>query len=124
MRSFRFVAVFAMCVLGLALFANAKENKFGVADSRNLSITAPTRIGGVLLPIGEYKVLHSMQGQDHIMLFKQAAGKQPVEVRVKCQLVPLAKRADRDEQTFVVNAAKERVLHSLVFRGDSAQHVF
>jgi len=124
MRSFRFVAVFAMCVLGLALLANAKENKFGVADSRNLSITAPTRIGGFLVPIGEYKVLHSMQGQDHIMVFTQAKGKNPVEVRVKCQLVPLAQKADRDEQTFVINAASERVLHTLVFRGDSAQHVF
>jgi hypothetical protein len=124
MRSFRFVAVFAMCVLALSLFANAKENKFGVADSRVITFVAPTRIGGVLLPKGSYKVLHTMEGQNHVMVFTQLNGKNPVETKVKCQLVPLKNRADRDEQTFELNAAKERVLHSLVFRGDTAQHVF
>ena len=124
MRSFRFVAVLAMCMLGLTLFAIAKENKFGVADSRVVDITVPTRVGGVLLPKGEYKVLHTMQGQDHIMVFTQLRSKKPVEARVKCQLVPLAKKADRDEQAFIINAANERELHTLIFRGDTAQHVF
>lgn len=124
MRSFRFVAVFAMCILGLTLFANAKENKFGVADSRVITITQPTRIGEVLLPKGEYQVVHAMQGQDHVMVFTQLRTKKPVEARVKCQLLPLTKKADHDEQTFAINAANERVLHTLVFRGDTAQHVF
>ena len=124
MRSFRFVAVFALCVFGLSLFANAKENKFGVADTRNITITTPTRVGEVLLPKGNYKVLHTMEGKDHVMVFTQLDTTKPVEARVKCQLVPLAKKADRDEQTFVLNAAKERVLHALIFRGDTAQHVF
>jgi len=124
MRSFRFVTVFALCVLGLSLFANAKENKFGVADTHTITIVAPTRIGGVLLPKGEYKVLHTMEGQDHVMVFTQLKGNKPIEARVKCQLVPLTKKADHDEQTFVLNAAKERVLHTLIFRGDTAQHVF
>lgn len=124
MRSFRFVAVFAMCVLALSLFANAKANKFGVADSRIITITAPTRVGGVLLPKGEYKVLHTMEGQDHVMVFTQLTDKNPIETKVKCQLVPLKAKADQDTQTFELNAANERVLHTLVFRGDTAQHVF
>lgn len=124
MRSFRFLAVFAMCVLALSLFATAKENKFGVSDSRTMTITAPTRVGGVLLPIGEYKVLHTMEGQDHVMVFTQLNRKNPIETKVKCQLVPLKNRADRDEQTYQFNAANERVLHTLVFRGDTAEHVF
>lgn len=124
MRSLKFVAVVAMCTLGLILLANASRNKFGVADSRNIQITAPTLVGGVLLPAGDYKVLHTMEGQDHIMVFTQLKAKKPAEVRVKCQLVPLAKRAERDEQGFTINAANERVLRSLVFKGDLAQHVF
>jgi hypothetical protein len=124
MRSFRFVAVFAMCVLGLTLFANAKENKFGIADSRTITIAAPTRVGGVLLPKGEYKVVHAMEGQDHVMVFTQLRTNKPVEARVKCQLVPLTAKANHDEQTFAINAANERVLRTLVFRGDTAQHVF
>lgn len=124
MRSCKLVAVFAMCILGLTLFANAKENKFGVADSHTITITTPTRIGTVLLPKGEYKVVHAMEGQDHVMVFTQLKTKKPVEARAKCQLVPLTRKADHDEQAFAINGANERVLHTLVFRGDTAQHVF
>ena len=124
MRSLRFVAVIGVCVVALGLVASASQNKFGVADSRTINLTTPTRVGGVLLPQGNYKVRHTMEGQDHIMVFRQLDARKPVEARVKCQLVPLTKKADRDEQTFVLNAAKERVLHTLVFRGDTAQHVF
>jgi len=124
MRSLRFVAVIGVCVVALGLVASASQNKFGVADSRTINLTTPARVGGVLLPQGNYKVRHTMEGQDHIMVFRQLDARKPVEARVKCQLVPLTKKADRDEQTFVLNAAKERVLHTLVFRGDTAQHVF
>jgi hypothetical protein len=124
MRSFKFEAVLGLCIVGLSLFALAKQNQFGVADVRNVEFTAPTRIGDVLLPQGYYRVQHSMEGQDHVMVFQQLKAKKPAEARVKCQLVPLPKKADRDEQSFGVNAANQRVLHALVFRGDSAQHVF
>jgi hypothetical protein len=124
MRSLRCVAVLGICVLGLSLLALARQNQFGVSDVRNLELVAPTRIGGVLMPQGDYRVSHSMEGQDHIMVFHQLRAKKPAEVRVKCQLVPLPKKAERDEQAFQMNAANERVLHTLIFRGDSAQHVF
>jgi hypothetical protein len=124
MRSLRFVAMLGMCVLGLSLIAVGKQNQFGVADVRNFELTAPTRIGDVLLPKGDYRVSHTMQGQDHVMVFTQLNAKKPAEARVKCQLVPLPKKAGRDEQTFAINAANERVLHTLIFKGDSAQHVF
>jgi hypothetical protein len=124
MRLLKGIAVLAMCVLGLSLFAVAKANQFGVADSRTIQITAPTRVGDVVLPEGTYRVLHTMQSQDHIMVFTQLHSKKPAEARVKCQLVPLTTKATRDEQAFVINAANERVLHTLVFKGDTAQHVF
>jgi|SRR5579862_7667283 len=123
MRSVKVIAVIAMCVLGLSLLAVAK-NQFGVADNRTIQITAPTRVGDVLLPEGMYKVEHTMQAQDHIMVFRQLNTKKPAEARVKCQLVPLTSKATRDEQAFLINAANERVLHTLTFKGDSAQHVF
>jgi len=124
MRLFRTVAIFIMCVLACSVFAAAKQNQFGVADKRNLELFVPTWVGGVLLPVGDYVVLHTMEGQDHIMVFKQINKSKAAEARVKCQLVPLAKAAPGDEQIFTVNPANERVLHTLVFKGDSAQHVF
>jgi len=124
MHSRKYVFVIAICVLGLCVLAGAGQNKFGVADSHNISFSTPMRVGDVLLPKGEYQVLHTMEGQEHVMVFKQLNTKKPAEARVKCQLLSLSAKAPRTEQSYVLNAANERVLHTLVFRGDSAQHVF
>jgi hypothetical protein len=124
MRSLRLLAVIAICVLGLSLVASAGPNQLGIANSRNISFVEPVRVGNVLLPAGEYQVLHTMQGTEHIMVFKQLKAKNPVEAHVKCQLVPLQAKAPRTETVYALNAANERVLRSLTFHGDSAQHVF
>jgi len=123
MRLVKCLAVTAMCLLCVSL-AYAGQNKFGVADSRTLTFTTPMRVGNVLLPKGNYQVLHTMEGQDHVMVFKQLNTKKPAEARVKCQLVALEQRADQTQQIYVLNAANERVLHTLIFRGDTAKHVF
>jgi len=124
MRYLRIAAVFSLSILCLSLLATAKQNKFGVADSRLVNLTAPTMVGDVLLPAGNYKVTHIMEAENHIMVFKEVNAKNPAEARVKCRLVPLAQKATRDEQTIVLNGSSQRVLHSLIFTGDSAQHVF
>ena len=78
-------------------------------------------VGGTLLPAGDYRVLHEMQGTEHIMVFKQINGK--AEVKAKCSLVPLTERATTSEQHFTENAKNERVLVEMQFRGDTAKHV-
>lgn len=123
MRLFK-VAAIIVCIVGLSLLVNAGQNKLGIADSQKLTLVYAMRVGDVLLPSGDYQVLHTMEGNNHIMVFKQLNKKNPAEARVKCQLVPLDKKAGRTETTFVLNAANERVLKTLVFAGDSAQHVF
>ena|SRR5579864_7454610 len=125
MRFMKVVAVVAMCLfLGLSVLAGTSQNKFGVADSQKIMFSEPIRVGDTLLPSGEYQVLHSMDGDQHIMVFKQLNTQRPAEVRVQCQLVPLKQKAARTETRFAFNAANERVLQVLVFKGDSAQHVF
>jgi hypothetical protein len=124
MRSLKVVAVIAVCLLGLSLVAIASQNQFGIADKSNITFTEPVRVGDVLLPAGEYQVLHTMEGQTHIMVFKRIKAKTLAEARVKCQLVPLQSKAAQTEAAFTINAANERVLRSLIFKGDSAQHVF
>jgi hypothetical protein len=57
-----------------------------------------------------------------IMVFKSARGKD--EVKVKCALVPRAKKADRSEEIYKSNAKNERELQELAFRGDPSKHVF
>jgi hypothetical protein len=65
-----------------------------------------------------------MQGEDHIMVFQQLNVAKPVQAQVKCTLVPLQKRADRTEKTYILNDSNQQVLQQLVFRGDTAKHVF
>jgi hypothetical protein len=120
----RLSAVILVCVLGLTLFATATQNELGVADSSKLTFTEPTRVGDTLLPKGDYEVLHSMNGSQHIMTFRQLYTGHPAGVQVQCQLVPLSKKAERTQQVYVLNASNERVLQSLTFKGDLAQHVF
>jgi hypothetical protein len=114
----------AMCVLGLSVLASAGQNQFGVADSRQMSFESPTWVGDTLLPSGNYQVLHTMQGDTHIMVFEQKDVKKPAEVRVKCTLVPLQAKAPQTVTRYVLNDKNEHVLQALIFRGDKAMHQF
>ena len=124
MRFVKMVTIIAVCVLGTSLILSAGQNKFGVMDSRQVTFDNPMRVGDVLLPSGEYQVLHTMQGETHLMVFKQLRTKKPAEAKVKCQLIPLEAKADQTQKIYILNASNERVLQSLVFRGDKAKHVF
>jgi len=122
MKTLKTTLLCAIVLLTFASLLSAGTNKYGVSDVRKLTLTAPTRVGDVLLPQGEYEVRHLMEADNHVMVFKQLSGK--AEARVKCNLVPLEKKAERNQVTYVVNAAKERVLQTLTFSGDKAEHVF
>ena len=122
MRGLKVLGV-CLCVLALGAMALAGANNLVVRDANRVTFVAPTRIGTSLLPAGEYVVRHTMEGQEHIMVFQPAKGK-GVEVRAKCTLVPLTQKADRSTTSYQMNAANERVLQELVFQGETAKHVF
>lgn len=125
MRSIKFAALFApICILMTCILGVAEQNKFGVADTYQVSFAQNVRVADVLLPLGKYEIRHVMEGADHIMVFRQLGSKKPVEVRAKCTLVALPDAAKSDERIYVLNAANERVLRELVFKGDRAKHVF
>jgi hypothetical protein len=103
---------------------SAAENQLGIADSYRVTFSEKVRVADTLLPVGNYEIRHVMEGSDHIMVFRQTGTKKPIEVRAKCTLIPLGARADQDQKIYVLNAANERVLQELVFKGDRAKHVF
>ena len=121
MHSLKRIALL-VCVLALVPFAAAK-NEFGIHDTGRVTFHSPTRVAGNLLPAGEYVVRHTMEGQEHIMVF-QSVNRKVQDVKAKCQLVPLGKKADQTRTVYQLNAANERVLQELVFAGDTAKHVF
>jgi hypothetical protein len=124
MRGLKAVTVLALCVLVFAIVASAAPNQFGVANSRTITFENPIRVGDTLLPKGDYKVLHTMDGDNHIMVFEQQRTKKPAEAKAKCTLVPLTEKAARTQRAFTINNANERVLRELIFEGDTAKHVF
>ncbi len=125
MRKTQLVGILTLLfVFMVSMIAVAGEKPLGVADTYRVSFTEQTRVADTLLPKGDYEIRHVMEGQNHIMIFHQLRTKKPAEVRAKCTLVPLDTKAANDQKIFLVNAANERVLQELIFKGDKAKHVF
>ena len=122
MRSLKVLGIF-LCIAVFASMAVAGPNSMGIRDVSRVTFVAPMRVGTALLPAGDYVVRHTMEGQEHIMVFQAAQGK-TVDVKVKCTLVPLGQKAPQNQTIYSLNAANERVLQELVFRGDTSKHVF
>ena len=122
MQKRMFVFFLAALVLGGVTLVMATNNPMaGVALKQEITLSAPTLVGGSLLPAGDYKITHEMQGAEHIMIFKQIGGK--AEAKAKCNLVPLNEKAKTTEQRYTENAKNERVLIEMTFRGDTSKHV-
>ena len=117
-------ALFFAIILCVAGVLQAGTNKYGVSDVRKVTLSAPTRVGDVLLPQGDYEVRHMMEAENHIMVFQQLRAYKPAQARVKCNLVALKEKADQTQVIYELNGANERVLRTLRFRGDLAEHVF
>ncbi len=125
MRFSKFAGILVpVVVIVLGVFMWAGTNQLGVADSYRVNFSEPVRVADTLLPRGDYEIRHVMEGQNHIMVFHQLRTSKPVEVRAKCTLVPLTAKAPDSQKIYELNAANERVLHELIFKGDRAKHVF
>ena len=124
MHNLKSIALFFVVILCLASVLQAGTNKYGVADVRKVTLSAATRVGDVLLPQGDYEVRHVMEAENHLMVFKQLGTNKPAEARVKCNLVALKEKADQTQVIYESNGANERVLRTLRFKGDLAEHVF
>jgi len=118
MRVFRYVGILLLLASAVA-FA---KDKLSVRELNRVKFDTAVHIGSTVLPAGEYEVRHTMEGQEHVMVFKRQGRKD--EYKVKCTLVPLDKSAPRNQATYQVKAGNEKVLQELVFQGDSAKHVF
>ena len=115
--------VIVMCIFILGAVA-AAENKLAIAHTYQVKFPEDVRVADTLLPKGNYEIRHVMEGSDHIMVFRQLGTKKPAEVRAKCTLVPLSEKASESQTIYVLNAANQRVLQELVFKGEDAKHVF
>lgn len=119
MRSLKTLGILLVILSAVAI---ASENKLGVHEVSRVSFDTPVRIGSTVLPAGDYVVRHTMEGENHIMSFERANHKEVF--KVKCTLVALSRKADRDESVIETTSTNEKVVRELVFGGDTAKHVF
>jgi len=124
MRAVQPVLAVAIAVCLVSAWAMAGQDQLGIADVYKVSFSEKVRVADALLPAGNYEIRHVMEGDNHFMVFHQLGVKKPVEVRAKCTLVPLPEKAVESQKIYELNAANERVLHELIFKGDQAKHVF
>ncbi len=114
--------------IALLLFGIIFLASLAVADgpmvtwkSKDLKLDKSVRAGSVMLPAGEYKVSHVMEGSEHILVM-QLKGKNQT-FRVACKMQPLPSKATQDEQHYNYEG-QQAVLTALIFRGDTVQHSF
>src|SRR5437016_13524703 len=88
MRLLKFTSLLAIFLLTVGL-SMARQNQFGVADTQKISFGEPVKVGEVVLPKGEDKVQHTMEGENHVMVFSQLHASNPATVRVNSKWVPL-----------------------------------
>lgn len=69
------VLIAAVMMLGAATMLVAQDYPIGIAPKQEITFTAPTLVGGTLLPAGDYTVLHEMPGTTHIMIFSKLAAR-------------------------------------------------
>src|SRR5215472_15737557 len=119
------IGLLFVLLLGVTALLASTLNQYGVADQRQVTFSQQVKVGDSLVPAGDYKVLHLMEGEEHAMLFKQldVPAKKAVVVKVKCTLKPLPEIARTNEQRYQLEDGVQ-VLIMLQFKGDKAQHIF
>ena len=119
--SYRRMAIVLAVVSVVALAAWASDTMVSW-KTQDVELTAPVRAGSVMLPAGEYRVTHEMQGAQHILVMERM-GKDKQTFRVACSMQPLANVATQDEQHYRYEG-KEKILVGLLFKGDKVFHAF
>ena len=112
----------AVAVLFLVGLVSAEDKPMVSWRTQELTLDNPVRAADQLLPAGDYRVTHEMEGERHIMVFA-LQGKEKKQFRVVCTMEPLLEKASADEQ-YARRENGGRVLTTLIFKGDTVRHVF
>jgi hypothetical protein len=117
----RKVALLLLGVFLLAALAVA-EGPMVTWKSKDLKLDKSARAGSTVLPAGDYKVSHVMEGSEHVLVM-ELRGKNKQTFRVACKMQPLQSKATQDEQHYTYEG-QQAVLTGIVFKGDMYFHAF
>lgn len=119
--SYRRLAI-VLAIVSLVGLAAWADDAMVSWKSKGLKLDEGARVGSTLLPAGEYKVMHEMQGTQHILVM-ELAGRDKQTFRLPCAMQPLPKVATQTEQHYRYEG-KEKILVGLMFKGDKVFHAF
>jgi hypothetical protein len=97
-----------------------------------ISFSRPVRVGGTLLQPGDYQIQHVMDGQGHVVVFRELETLQPEypypfpgkEVaRATCRVEPLEKKVGNSGVRLGVNAAGEKFVEEVYIHGERLGHL-
>ncbi len=129
------VTVLVLCVGLVALQASAQDKKpdFTIGKKGEIHFNVPVKVGATVLQPGMYEVQHAVEGNDHVITFKQMempAGyrhnNNPVNpqaaARIKCK-VEAAPMANKTNITLRTNAAGEKEVAEVQVAGEAFKHL-
>jgi hypothetical protein len=100
-KNYAFLERLGICLLVVALgsIAVAGTSSIGIHEVSRVTFVVPVKAGTVDLPAGEYVVRHTMVGHAHVTVLLRVHSKD--EFEVKCTLVPLTQKADKDQSIYL-----------------------
>lgn len=115
-------AILMVAIVALVALTAYAADPMVTWKSKRIAFTQDVKVGQQVLPAGEYKIRHEMDGTQHIMVFTQEVKGEP-QFRIACKLESLNEKA-RVTQQFFLTENGGRVLQSVIFKGDTVRHVF
>ena len=137
----RIGAVVAMLVLAIAAFnlpASAQKPAAGpdltIGKKGEIHFNVPVKAGSVVLEPGMYQVQHAVEGEDHVVTFKEVqmqAGyrhgntwvSKVVAVGLACKIEP-AEKVNNTKVTLRPGAAGTKEIAEVQIAGEAFKHVF
>ncbi|MCI0391034.1 MAG: hypothetical protein MOB07_19995 [Acidobacteria bacterium] len=106
---------------------------FTIGKKGEVHFNIQVKAGGIVLKPGMYQVQHTVEGSEHVVIFKEMSmpagykmGNTPVgkEVaRIKCRVEPVTKKVNNTKITLRTDAAGEKEIAEVQIGGEAFKHL-
>lgn len=98
-----------------------EQGMIHVGKKGEMTLSSVLRVGETMLKPGKYVFQHVIEGSDHVLVFKTAAGKEAA--RVKCRLESLGEKAKETALYARAGDGGESILDAVRVKGEDVKHV-
>lgn len=123
MKKIAIISVLLLCCGAFAFAADTNAKDMGVGKTQTINFITDVKVADKVLPAGEYRVQHVMEGDNHIMVFRSLANNSE-QARVKCNMVELKTKAGQTSSEILKNPNGDRVVTAITFAGTRYKHQF